>query len=137
MNLVLFFTVTLGVSIVGLVALISVKRFEMATGTVLFGGLRPSLGAFFHRVLLWVERALPSIVAVLFHRLVEYGRWFLHHGIARGLLFLEHSLERVLSLVRYTTHPPLSHREASAFLREVAEHKKKLLRKKAGAEPTV
>ena len=116
---------------IGIVGLLSAKRYEMATGKVVFGEVRPKIGAFFHALLTLIERVFPALLSRSFRGVAQYASWFVHNGVARGVLALERGLERTLSVVRYaTTHPPAeSAGKASAFLQEVAEHKKKLLKR--------
>src|SRR3989338_3085807 len=128
--MVLFFTVTLGISIVGMSALLALKHFEMTTGRVVLGEARPGIGAFFHRGLVWVERDLPTGLSVIAGKAVVLGKKVLHHAVARSILALERGLEWALGLLRHTTTPTQQGTgEVSAFLREVAEHKKKLLKR--------
>lgn len=131
MTLVAFFTTTLIFSMAGIVALLGAKRFEVATGRVVLGEVRPKIGAFFHSLLTWVERVFPALLSRSLKRGVSYASWFMHNGVARGVLVLERVLERTLAIVRYATaHPSTqSAGKASAFLQEVAEHKKKLLKR--------
>lgn len=126
--MVLFFTTTLSVSIIGLVGLIVLKRFELETGHVVFLDFRPRFGSFFEQVLLWAEHILPTLARVWSRRALRAASARVHRGVARLVLFLEHGLERSLHFIRHSTDVRRSAGEASAFLREVAEHKKKLLR---------
>ena len=126
----LFFTGLLALSIMGMVVLLGLKRFEMATGRVVLETARPSIGAFFYSILVWVERDLPKATHRLVERGVTTGKKVLQEGVAHSLLALEHGLEQVLGLLRRTTAPTAAtgSGQASAFLREVAEYKKKLLK---------
>lgn len=125
--MVLFFTTTLLVSILGLVALILLKRWEMSSGRVVLGSMRPSLGAFLHRVVVFFERVLPALATSAALRLFAALRALLHRAAAWGVLIIERILERVLVGLRRKTSVPHAERERSSdFLREVAEHKKKL-----------
>jgi hypothetical protein len=134
--MVLFFCTTLSISIVGLVLLLWVKRWELRTGRVVFAGVRPHVAELSHSTLVWFERVLPHLAQVYARRTARAAEDMLHHGAARGLLAAEHGLERVLQSLRGVTEQPRANREASVFLREVAEHKRKLLhRKKAKVQP--
>ena len=114
----------------GLVALLALKRYEMTTGRVVFRQIRPQLGMFFHACLVWVEQALPALLAHAIRRGVGALNRVIHQVVARGILALEHALVWVLKTLHYTTQPTSSGTgEVSAFLREVAEHKKKLLKR--------
>ncbi|MEI6863821.1 MAG: hypothetical protein WCK46_00400 [Candidatus Adlerbacteria bacterium] len=129
--MVLFFTTTLFVSIVGLLSLLAVKRWELKTGNVLFlARVRPTVGTMAHVFLLWVERVLPALAAHHGQRTVAVVRAWTHRTIARGVLAAERGLEHTLDTIRGATDHPKSSKEASAFLREVAEHKRRLLRRK-------
>jgi hypothetical protein len=126
--MVLFFTITLGISIVGLVSLLSIKQWELQNGVVLLSRVRPKLGSFFHTVSLWIERILPTLVRVYFRRTLNVLRVAMHRVSAWGVLTLEHALERLLQVLRKATSTKRTVGEASVFLREVAEHKRKLLK---------
>jgi len=128
--MVLFFTTTLLVSIAGLAAVLYAKHWELTTGNVLFQGIRPRLSAFFHTVLFWIERVMPDLIRA-------YSRigWRLflkevHRLSALVVLHTERFLERTLHTIRHTTEVKRGVGQASAFLREVSEHKKKLLKTK-------
>ena len=127
MALVLFLTSILVISTFGMMGLLWLKRYELRTGHVLMAGARPSLRSFFRRGLFWFERVLPNLVEHEARRAWVLGRAALRAGAARALLLAEQWLERGLAaLRRATTHAPHAHRDASPFLREVVEHKKKL-----------
>lgn len=128
----LFFCALLFISIVGLVSLVCIKRWEMRTGRMLFAGARPSVGAAAHVFLTWVEGVLPSLIAMRTRQTFHALRIWLQRSVARGLLAAEQWLEGVLDSIRGVTEHPQSNKEASAFLREVAEHKRTLLRNKEG-----
>lgn len=128
MGIVVVLISTLGFSIVGVVTLLVLKRYETVTGRVVLGQARPKVGAFFHTTLVWVESALPSFFAQAIHGGIAQVKKVIHRVVARSIFTLERALERVLRLLHYTTHPPRTGSgEASVFLREIAEHKKKLL----------
>ena len=128
--MVLFFTLGLILSILGMVGLLGFKRYELTSGQVLFASARPALGAFFRQALWWIEKVLPALVRVYTIRAVRYCKVSLQRTLARSILWLEHTLERMLHTVReQTTTAVRSPGEASAFLREVAEHKRTLSRR--------
>ena len=127
--MVLFFSATLGISIVGIWALLVLKRFEMTTGKVLGGRVRPSVDAFFHAGLVWVEHRAPALLRFWLNYALANGKKFLRYAAAHSILALERLLRRVLQLLHYTTQPGENTGEVSRFLREVAEHKKKLLKR--------
>lgn len=127
--MVIFFTVTLGISIVGLLTLILLKRWEMSSGHVVFSGVRPAVGAFLGAISHWVEGQAPSLLQRLARKAWYVGRALLHRLVAWGVLFAERLLERTLHLLRHNTSQPKAGGEASAFLIEVSKHKKTLLKK--------
>jgi len=126
-----FFITTLVTSIMGIVLLLSLKQWELRTGAVVGGRARAPVGSFFHAALVWVERILPTLVRVFARRLVRATSMFVHRAAALGVLWAEYALEHVLDLLRKTTSSRKGMGEASAFLREVAEHKRKLLKSRA------
>ncbi len=130
--MVLFFTTTLAVSIVALCALFGVKRWELSTGAVLWSTVRPKIGAFSHHILLWVESILPRLLYVYAKRWARSLRAAAHKLTAFSVLHLERTLERALAFVRHTTSAKPGTVEVSVFLREVSEHKRKILRTKQG-----
>lgn len=126
--MVLFFTAGLAISILGMVGLLVFKRYELQSGKVIFASARPAVGDFFKQALWWVEKVLPALVRVYTIRTVRFCKIALQRALARSILLVEHTLERVLHLVREQTAITRAPGEASAFLREVAEHKRKLSR---------
>lgn len=125
--MVLFFTTTLAVSIVGMISLLALKRHELNTGRIFMASSRPRMGAFFHRALMWVEHVLPGLVRVGIQNLYRAFRRLAHVAAAWIVIHLEQGLEAALSRIRHTTRAPIKRTdETSSFLRQVAEHKKKL-----------
>lgn len=123
----LFFTVTLAVSIVGMIVVLAMRRYELNTGHVFLAGSRPAIGAFFHRKLVWVEYVLPGLVRVGIKRAYLFARAVARVWIARGALYAEQRLEQALRRVRRTTSRiPRRGHKSSTFLREVTEHKKEV-----------
>jgi hypothetical protein len=125
--MVTFFTATLVVSLVGLTGLLSLKRFEIATGRIVFGRLRPKRGGVLHKVGVFFDRVLPATlryIVVMFFRSI---RKTFHRLAAWTILHVERMLEKVLHTVRERTAPTQNRGEASSFLRAVADHKRKLL----------
>lgn len=109
-----------------MITLLSLKRYELRTHRVFFAPARPGLGTFFAGALVWLERVLPALIAREVRRGYAWARAQLRAAIAWGIIATERALERTLYVVRRKTSVP-RHGEASPFLREVAEHKKKLL----------
>jgi len=123
-----FFIATLGVSVVGMISLISLKRLELNTGMVVGGRARPTVGAYAHRLMVWVEAVLPALAREWLHRVMRYGRTVFHRLAALSVVITEQGLERTLQVLRRSTQVHHSDTEASAFLREVSAHKKQLLK---------
>jgi hypothetical protein len=124
--MVLFFISTLCVSLLGLAGLLYAKHWELTTNKVLFADQRPQLANFFHTILFWVERVLPTLAhdyALLVWRATLR---YMHTGVAYLVLKAEKLLERILHTLRHTTEVERGVGQASDFLRQVAEHKKKL-----------
>lgn len=125
--MVLFLTVVLILSCAGMAGILLLKRYELRSGRVLMSAARPQLGSFFSRGLFWVERVLPSLAQYEARRLWRALRALLRAAAARALLWTEHGLERGLRALRSASaHAPARGGDASPFLREVVEHKKKL-----------
>ena len=122
-----FFITTLLTSILGLSLLLALKHWELRTGAVLGGRMRAPVGNFFHTTLLWLERILPTLIRVFWRRAFRATVAFVHRSSAWAVLWTEWALEHVLHLLRKTTSTRRIG-EASVFLREVAEHKRKLLK---------
>ncbi len=122
-------TVTLGVSIFGLLMLLVLKRYEVRTGRVMFKGLRPKTNRFFHSILVFIEQVIPSMTHAVVRGFLRLMRGALQRIVARAILMFEYTLEHVLHRVRQTSQPPPGQGEVSTFLREVAAHKRKLLKR--------
>jgi hypothetical protein len=126
--MVVLFSTTLAISIVGLITLISLKRWEMSGGRVVGAAMRPAVGEFFHRCVVFVERVLPALALHLLMRGWAALRAFARAVVAWGVLVVERVLESTLHGIRRKTSVPHARQaKSSDFLREVAEHKKKLL----------
>lgn len=126
--MITFFTTTLIISIVGMVGLLILKQWELSTGVVLGGRLRPALGAWMHRTLVWFEYTLPMLAKQWLYRTKTYTRTLIHRLAALAVVLVERGLERVLKRLRHNTSVPRNDAQASAFLREVSAHKKQLLK---------
>lgn len=105
--------------------LLAMKRYELNTGRIFMAAARPAIGGFFHRKLVWIEYVLPGLVRVGLKRTYIFVRRVLRVWTIRIAIKLETALEQALSRVRHTTLPA-RRGQSSAFLREVAEHKKRL-----------
>ena len=122
-------TTTLGVSIVMMVLLLVVKRYEMKRHRVVFHRLRPRVNRFFQGILVFVEHILPGAGKNLVHRFVRGVRGVVERLVARAILVFEFTLEHVLHTVRQKSQVKEGGGEVSLFLREVAAHKQKLLKR--------
>lgn len=109
-----------------MISLLVLKRYELSSGRVLLGSARPAVGNFFYRGLSWLEYVLPGLVRVGVRALYATARRVWHAWAARLIVTVEQWLERALSRVRRSTAGPRPGHQSSAFLRQVAEHKKKL-----------
>jgi hypothetical protein len=127
--MVLFFTTTLGISIVGMVLLVAIKQYELTTGRVIFQSMRPRIHRLFNNSILFVEGILPSLVRVGIESIVLFVVRTTQRFIAQTIVFVEFWLQRTLDFLHMTTHAPQSTTPVSAFLREVAEHKKTILKR--------
>ena len=127
--MVLLLTVLLLVSCAGMALILFLKNKELTEGRVFFAGVRPALSGFFSRALV-IERALPSLIGTVSRRAGYLARVGVRALVAWVALVLERVLERALHLLRYKTSAPEAQGEASPFLREVAEYKKKLQEEK-------
>lgn len=126
--MVLFFTSTLAISVVGILSLLLLKQWELSTGHVLGGRVRPAIGAAAHKLLSWVEYVLPGLVKEALRRWFRNLNAFVHRLTALVVLLAERGLEQVLGQLKTKTQIRRSDAEASPFLREVSEHKKQLLK---------
>jgi len=127
--MVWFFISTLIISIVGLVSLILLKQWELSTGHVVLGRVRPKVGAAAHRLLSWFEYVLPGLFKEYVRRSYRMARTIAHRLAALGVVLAERALERSLGTIKDKTRVRRSDAEASQFLREVSEHKKQLLKR--------
>ena len=133
--MVLFFIVTLVFSLCAMILLLAVKRYELSTGRVVFASLRPSTSSFFEKLSRWGRKILPSLARSYIERAMNSALTKIQLWLAKTILALEHVLERVLHAVRERTGEMNIDREPSAFLREVADHKKNLSYKKDVKKP--
>lgn len=129
MQMALFFSVTLGISILGLFAILTLKRYELASGKVFLGRARPGVTRVSHNLVLWFEHILPSLVVHMVRALSAAIRRWLKQVVARTFFLFERGLEALLHTVREKTKPPRGVGQVSAFLREVADHKRELLKR--------
>lgn len=123
--MVIFFTTLLAVSLVGLMGLIGVRRYELVNNRVIFANIRPRVGAWLGAGVHFFERVAPTFVRHLAAKAYRHSSELVHRGTAWAVIHTEALLERTLQVLRHTTAKE-GGGEASAFLREVAEHKKQL-----------
>ncbi len=109
-----------------MILLLVLKRYELNSGRIFLGRARPAVGNFFHHGLSWLEYVLPGLLRVGARRLFATLRRMLHVWAAWLVVKVEQGLEHALRRVRHTTVAPKRGEETSAFLRQVAAHKKKL-----------
>ena len=131
--MVLFFLTTLTLSGLGIVLLFALKAWELKTGKMLVEPLRPHMHHFFSVTLFWIERVIPTMARVYGREALRATLAFVHRSVAFLVLLMEHLLQQTLHIIRRSTD--VQHRaagEASVFLREVAEHKRKLLKSGRG-----
>jgi hypothetical protein len=123
----LFFLITLCTSALGLVLLLSFKRYEMRTGRVVFARLRPVLRRALHPVILFVQYLVPFIARRSLAATVRAARAALSRTTARLVLYVETMLARALTALQQMMQPRRGG-QASSFLQEVADHKRSLLK---------
>jgi hypothetical protein len=126
--MVMFFTVTLILSILGMLFMLWLKRFELTTGRLVMSGVRPLVGERLAAAAQWLQERMPALLRKRVERLGQELLSFTHRTTAFVVVSVEHALERVLHTVREKTSVSPQGGEASAFLRQVADHKKELQR---------
>jgi hypothetical protein len=123
---VLFLILLLVISVAGMSGLLWAKHYELTSGNMLFAGSRPALSKVSARVVFLFGTALPLYISWQARRAWHMLAAWLQRSTAHGVLLVEGWLERVLNSVREKTADSRAPGEASAFLREVGEYKKKL-----------
>jgi len=123
--MVVFLTTLLCVSLAGLSCVLYVKHWEQSSGKLMMSRVRPKAGEVLGVGLNFVERRAPTLVRTAALRGYAVARVLAHRGTAWAVLQAERLLEKTLHTLRHTT-AVRNEGEASAFLREVAEHKKLL-----------
>jgi hypothetical protein len=124
--MVQFFTITLCISIIGIVFLFVVKQVELSTGSVLFSTARPRINRFFKTCLVMIERVIPSLAREGVMKVLLGIRSGVKVVLARMVLRAETALSQSLKVLREKFNPRHTRGEASAFLKEVGEYKKQL-----------
>lgn len=120
-----FLITLLCVSLAGLSAILYAKHWEETHGKLMLSRVRPKAGEMLGVGLNFVERRAPALLRNAALRGYAAARVLVHRGAAWALLYTERMLEKTLHTLRHTTQVR-GEGEASAFLREVAEHKKLL-----------
>ncbi|MES2007039.1 MAG: hypothetical protein V4436_02945 [Patescibacteria group bacterium] len=121
-----FFTISLCVSVIGILMLFVLKQIELSTGHVILSSARPKVNRFFKTCLLLIERVLPGLVREGIWAVLMRLRGLLTKTLARWILSFETMLKNILHVLREKFNPHHSRGEASAFLKEVGEYKKQL-----------
>lgn len=125
-----FLTSILIFSSLAMMLLLYVKHLEMRSGRLLFAKIRPHVSAASVRLTATVEQHIPVVLERALRYALHWIRVRVRDIVARILLTVEHSLEAMLDGIKHSLTPPhgASGQASSAFLREVAEHKRKLTR---------
>ena len=126
--MVFLFIAGLVISIVGLVTLLYVKHWELSTGRLVAVKARPHVNRASKNTFMFFEHVVPALVRVYGRRGWRIVLASIHRTSAWVVLRAEHFLEYTLHSLRHSTDVRHGAGEASAFLRQVAEHKKKLQR---------
>jgi|SRR6185503_250085 len=124
--MVLILIIVLYVSIAGMALLIGIKRWELKTGNVLASSLRPGVARMSHSTVVWGKQ-FPYFLHSYIIEKTPVVRDAIHRLFARIILWVEHLLEQTLHTLRRGTTPQGEGAPVSDFLREVTEHKRKLL----------
>ena len=126
--MVVFLTALLCISLAGLACVLYAKHWEETNGKLMMSRVRPKAGEVLGVGLNFVERRAPALLRDAASRAYAAARTLVHRSTAWAVLQVEQMLEKTLHTLRHTT-AARSEGEASAFLREVAEHKKSLIEK--------
>lgn len=89
-------------------------------------GIRPRIGAAAHAGVMFVESVLPALALRALGRMAGGIRTLARRALAQGIVLFEHTLHGMLAFVHNMTRPPQAGGPASAFLQEVAQHKRAL-----------
>jgi hypothetical protein len=129
-NMLLYLTIVLIASSAALALLLYAKHWELTTGRMLLPGVRPHLESASQRMLSAIERHLPMALARMLGRLGLWLRIRARDLLARLIITVETTLQAILDHLKHGLSPSKGSSAApsSAFLREVAEHKRKLTR---------
>jgi hypothetical protein len=119
----LFFTLTLLISIVGMITLLAAKRYELNTGKLILAGVRPHISSFFEQAQRFGHTILPDLVRKSVERAVRYMLLKMHEVLARAVANLQRLLDKLIHAAQNRTGPV---GEPSSFLRQVSDHKKNI-----------
>ena len=123
--MVLFFITTLITSLAILSLMLWFKRYELTTGHVLLGQRRHRISRFSARMVFLFGTAVPHFIRYEAHRLYRLAWVFVHALLARILLAIGQWLEGIERNVQEKAGGRQAG-QASPFLREVGEYKKKI-----------
>src|SRR3989344_3915184 len=126
--MVVLLTALLCISLAGLACVLYAKHWEQTNGKLMMSRVRPKGGEVLGVGLNFIEHRAPALLRETALRGYAAARTLVHRTVAWAVLQVEQMLEKTLHTLRHTT-AALSEGEASAFLREVAEHKKSLIEK--------
>jgi hypothetical protein len=127
--MLLFLTVVLICSSIAMMLLLYAKHWELTRNRLILASVRPLLSSASSHAIQTVEQRVPLAVRQLGMRIVIWIRLRARDIAARMLIAVEHALEAALVRLKHAFSPAISSEGASsAFLREVAEHKRKLTR---------
>ena len=132
--MVIFLTVLLCVSLVGLSSILYVKHWEETKGRLMMSRVRPRAGEMLGLGLNFVEKRAPALLRDVISRAYAIARSLMHRTAAWSVIHVERMLEKTLHTLRHTTQKR-GDGEASSFLREVAEHKKSLQERSSSKKP--
>jgi len=94
--MVFYLILLLLLSIAGMLALLGAKRYELATGNLIFAGARPKLSRLSARVIFLFGTAIPLYLRWQANRAYRTCVAWMHRTTAHGVLKIEQWLESVL-----------------------------------------
>ncbi|HVV15294.1 MAG TPA: hypothetical protein VHD55_02775 [Candidatus Paceibacterota bacterium] len=127
-----FLTITLVVSASGLILMLALKCYEMRRGRLILASVRPKVGGAAHNAVMFIESVLPALFLRGARGLVAGARGLARRIVARSIVLFERLLHKMLVFMHDMTRPPQAGGPASAFLQEVAEHKRALQKRAPG-----
>ncbi|MDE2212924.1 MAG: hypothetical protein KGJ34_00065 [Patescibacteria group bacterium] len=124
--MVIFLTAVLLCSSLGMVLLLAIKHWEVSKDRMLFRSTRAQVNESFAIYLNFFASRLPSLAQEKGRTHIEAVEVWCKGMLARVLLKAEGVLERMLRTLKQTTAPHSAQGQVSAFLQEIAEHKRTL-----------